>query len=107
MANALQSACIDMANPDEDSDTQPKSAKLCNKDGDCSTIVEAEDLPAFLNHLTYCKCITAMDAKLILEAITENQRLTQAKYQTSSATTVHKQNADTQSSFEKYFRGKI
>jgi hypothetical protein len=103
MAKALQSLCIDMANPDEDSYIQPKSSRMINGEDNISTIVEVEDVAAFLNHLTYCRCITEQDAKLISDAISKLVRQKNANPLATSATTNQDQDSDARSHVELVF----
>lgn len=65
MAHAIKSACINMANPDEESDVIGKAARFSKSDDGNSVIVEAEDVKVFLNHLSWLNCITEDDSQLI------------------------------------------
>lgn len=65
MAQALESACINMAHPDEESDVIGKAARFIKAEDSNSVIVEAEDVKVLLNHLTWLNCITEDDSRLI------------------------------------------
>ncbi len=68
MAYAIRSACINMANPDEESGVVGKVSKLSNVNGSNSVIVEVEanDAEALLRQLSYgVNCITEEDANFI------------------------------------------
>ena len=67
IAYAIRSACINMANPDEESDVVGKESSLRNVKNSNSVIIEvkAEDFETLLIHLSYVNCITQEDANLI------------------------------------------
>lgn len=65
MIGAVQSVCIDMQNPDEDTETQPKGYKLTIAVPNKSVKVELEDVEDFLNRIRCCKCITSDDFQTI------------------------------------------
>ena len=65
MAEALQSACINMAHPDEELDVIGKAARFSKAEDSNSVTVEAEDIKVFLNHLSWLNCITEADSQLI------------------------------------------
>jgi len=94
MARAIGSICIDMANPDEESDIDGKSSRITDLEGTNSVIIEAEDKDALLNHLSSCKCITKQDAQLISTDIGKHlQRpLENISIPTNQASLLHKEN---------------
>ncbi len=75
MAQALLSACVNMANPDKDSCVIGKMSGYGKIDDSNSVIVEAEDLTSFFNELTCCNCITKEDAELISKEIRELSKI--------------------------------
>ncbi len=101
MATALQSVCIDMVNPDEESDTQPNPYTLINAKDYSSTTVEVENVVVFLDHLVYSRCITANDAESISDALNKHHK--QAEQCSTPATfapTEAKENVDTRSTVD-------
>lgn len=101
MATALQSVCIDMVNPDEESDTQPNPYKLINAKDYSSTTVEVENVVVFLDHLVYSRCITENDAKSISDALNKHHKQAeQCNTPATSALTETKENVDTRSTVD-------
>ncbi len=67
IAYAIQTASINMANPDEESDVVGRESYLRNVKNSNSVIIEvkAEDFETLFTHLSYVNCITEEDANLI------------------------------------------
>jgi hypothetical protein len=94
MARAIGSICIDMANPDEESDLDGKSSRITDVEGTNSVVIEAEDKDDLLNHLSTCRCITKEDAQLISTDITELLRtsLENTRISTKTSSFLHDEN---------------
>lgn len=79
MVNAIESACVNMLCPDEDSDALPKRAKGKSLDEKKTFLIAVQDLELFLNQLSACKCITDEDVAPTLKKISDLKQRSQNK----------------------------
>jgi hypothetical protein len=73
MTFVLQAVCTDLANPDEDSNTLPKSYILEEANNKKNVILHLEDVNDFLERLSLINCITQDDFTRISSAIEKPQ----------------------------------
>lgn len=98
MAGAIESVCIDMANPDEDSDNEPKYFDYTRDESGQTIEIAVQDLEDFMKRISVCKCITSDDAQLITSKIKELEKQLSAiislNHQDLTISTDHEKSAD-------------